>query len=49
MLTSQWTPGGVLPWERGFALVSTGEEKLWTPSKLIKILFEKEKLLEKEK
>ena len=31
---------------RGFTLVSTGEEKLWIPSKLIKVRFEEEKLLE---
>ena len=28
VLTSQWKPGDVLRWGRGFALVSTGEEKL---------------------
>ena len=39
----------VLCWGKGFALVSTEEEKLWIPSKLIKIWFEKEKPLEKEK
>ena len=39
----------VLPWGRGFSLVSMGVEKLWIPSKLIKIWFEKEKLLDKEK
>ena len=37
VLTSVWKPGHVLRWGRGFALVSTGEEKLWIPSKLIKI------------
>ena len=41
VLTSQWKPGDVLCWGRGFALVSTGEEKLWIPSKLIKVHFEK--------
>ena len=49
VLTLQWKPGDVLHWGMGFALVSTGEEKLWIPSKLIKIQFEKEKPLEKEK
>ena len=49
VLTSQWKPGDVLHWGRHFALVSTEEEKLYIPSKLIKILFEKEKSLEKEK
>ena len=48
VLTSQWKPGGVLCWGRGFALVSTGKEKRWIPSKLIKIHFEKEKSLERE-
>ncbi|EGV97888.1 HERV-K_7p22.1 provirus ancestral Pol protein [Cricetulus griseus] len=38
VLTSVWKPGHVLSWGRGFAFVSTGEEKLWIPSKLIKIL-----------
>ena len=28
ILTSQWKPGEVLYWRRGFVLVSTGEEKL---------------------
>jgi hypothetical protein len=27
----------VLPWGRGYAYVSTGKEKPWVPSKLIKI------------
>ena len=49
MLTSQGKPGDVLCWGRVFALVSTGEEKLWIPSKLIKIHFEKEKPLEIER
>ena len=37
VLTSQWNPVDVLRWVRGFTLVSTGEEKLWIPSKLIKV------------
>ncbi|CAO2626045.1 Gag-Pro-Pol polyprotein [Lemmus lemmus] len=45
VLTSQWKPGDVLLLGRDFALVSTGEEKLWIKSKLIKIWFEKEKSL----
>ena len=49
VLTSQWRPGDVLRWGRGFALVSTGEEKLWIPSKLIKVRFEEEKPLGKDK
>ena len=48
VLTSVWKPGHVLCWGRGFALVSTGEEKLWIPSKLIKIRVEKEKPLDEE-
>ena len=49
VLTTQWKPGDMIHWERGFALVSTEEEKLWIPSKLIKVWFEEEKPLEKEK
>ena len=49
VLTSQWKSGDVLRWGRGFALVSTGEEKLWIPSKLIKVRFEEKKPLGKEK
>ena len=49
VLTSQWKPGDVLHWVKGFPLISTGEEKLWIPSKLIKICFEKEKPIETEK
>ncbi|CAO2607041.1 Gag-Pro-Pol polyprotein, partial [Lemmus lemmus] len=41
VLTSQWKPEDVLRWGRGFTLVSTGEEKLWIQSKLIKTWFEK--------
>ena len=49
VLTFQWKPGDVLRWGRGFALVSTGEEKLWRPSKLIKVRSEEKKPLGKEK
>ena len=49
ILTSEWKLGDVLNRGRCFALVSIGEEKPWIPSKLIKIPFEKEKPLEKEK
>ena len=49
VLTSQWKPGDVLCWEKHLSLVSTGDEKLWIPSKLIKICFEKEKPIETEK
>ena len=48
VLKSQWKPGDVLCWGKGFALVSAGKEKLWIESKLTKIWFEKEKPLEKE-
>ncbi|KAL6081804.1 hypothetical protein STEG23_030125 [Scotinomys teguina] len=40
VLTSEWKPGYVLRWGRGFAFISTGEDKLWIPSKLIKVRFE---------
>ena len=40
MLTSEWRPGYVLHWGRGFAFVYTGEEKLRIPSKLTKIRYE---------
>ena len=49
VLTSQWKPGDVLRWRRGFSLVSTGEEKLCIPSKLIKVRSEEKKPLGKEK
>ena len=49
VLTSQWKPGDVLHRIMGFAHVSIGKGKLWIPSKLMKIQFEKEKPLEKKK
>ena len=42
MLTSEWKSEYVLHWERGFAFVSTGDEILWIPSKLVKVIFEQE-------
>ena len=48
VLTSQWKPGDVLRWGRGFELVSTGEEILWIPSKFIEVQFEEKKPLGKE-
>ena len=42
VLTSEWKPGHVLHWGRNFSFISTGEEKLWIPSKLIKIVYEQE-------
>ena len=36
VLTSVWKTGYVVRWGRGCAFVSTGEENLWIPSKLIK-------------
>ena len=36
VLTSEWKPGYVSRWGRGFAFISAGEEKLWIPTKLIK-------------
>ncbi|MGE9574689.1 hypothetical protein ACQP3C_26975, partial [Escherichia coli] len=47
VLTSVWKPGHVLRWGRGFAFVSTGEENLWIPSKLIKIRVEGDNPLDK--
>lgn len=49
VLTSEQTPGNVLPWGRGFNFVSTGEENLRISSKLAKIQFKKERPLIKEK
>ena len=46
ILTSEWKPGHVLHWGRGFAFVSTEEEKLWIPLKLIKTQFEQERPLD---
>ena len=40
VLTSEWKLENVLHWGRGYAFVSTGNEKLWIPSKLIKIEFD---------
>lgn len=48
VLVSLWKPGDVLYWGRSFVLVST-EEKLWIPSKFVKIQLEKKKALEKQK
>ena len=48
VLTSQWKPGDVLHWGRGFALVSTGEEKLWITSKLIDLIWKRETSWERE-
>ena len=36
VLTSEWKERNVLCWGRGFIFVSTGEEKLWILSRLIK-------------
>ena len=46
VLTSEWKPGYVLHWGRGFAFISAGEEKLWIPTKLIKSRIEPEVLQE---
>ena len=35
VLPSQWMPGDVLWWRSGFVIISTEEEKLWIPLKLI--------------
>jgi hypothetical protein len=39
VLNSEWKSRNILHWGRGFALVSTGNENLWIPSKLIQISF----------
>ena len=39
ILTSEWKMGNVLHW--GYAYVSTGKEKLWFASKLIKLRHDK--------
>jgi hypothetical protein len=48
-LTSVWKMGNVLHWGRGYAYVSTGKEKLWVPSKLIKIRHDKGRLKQSAK
>ena len=40
VLTLKWKPEYVLCWGRGYAFVSTGNKKLWIPSKLIEIRFD---------
>lgn len=49
VMTSVWKPGHMLCWWRGFAFVSTGEEKLWVLLKLIKIWSEKKTYQEEER
>ena len=44
ILTSEWKTGYVLSWRRSFDFVSTGEEKLWIPSRLKNIRFVQERL-----
>ena len=36
-LTSEWVAGNMLHWGGAFDFISTEEEKLWIPSKLIQI------------
>lgn len=48
VITSVWKQGYVLRWGRGYAFVSTGEEKVWVPSKLIKIRSEQKTSQEEE-
>lgn len=48
VMTSVWKPGYVLHWGRGYAFVSTGEKKLWVPSKLMKIRSEQKTSQEEE-
>lgn len=40
VLTLEWKLESMLFWGRGYAFVSTGNQKLWFSSKLIKISFE---------
>ena len=40
VLNSGWKSRNILPWGRDFALVSTGNEKLWIPSTLVTIRFD---------
>jgi hypothetical protein len=44
--TSEWMALKVLCWRHGFVYISTGNEKLWIPSKLIKIKLSRRSLLE---
>jgi hypothetical protein len=43
LLRSEGKPKKVLHWGHGFAYISTGNEKLWMPSKLTKIRIEQER------
>lgn len=43
VLTSEWKPVKALHWRHEFAYSPTGNEKLWIPSKLIKIRIEQER------
>lgn len=45
VLTSEGKTGNVLHWRRGYTYISTGKEKLWVPSKLIKTRYERGDLL----
>ena len=45
LLASKWKAGYILCWRRGFDFVSTGEEMLRIPSKLIRMRFEQERPL----
>ena len=46
VFTSKWREGNVLCWGRGFVYVSTGKEKQWIPSKMIKIRYDRGRPLE---
>lgn len=39
ILISSWRAETMLSWEKGFAYIHTGEEKLGIPSKLVKTKF----------
>lgn len=40
VLTLKWKSKNVLHWGRGYAFVSTGNERLWIPSRLIDTRFD---------
>jgi hypothetical protein len=44
-LTLEWKPAIVLRWGHDFAYVSTGNEKIWLSTKLIRIRSDQEKTL----
>jgi hypothetical protein len=41
MIATEWRAVNMLCWGGDFAFISTAEKRLWIPSKLIKIRFDK--------